>query len=98
MIGAAIMSIVLLSLAGVMTGPFAVDLGFSRNEYASIIKVVGLAALLALAPGVSEAAPDSRVDAAAPTPPVAAALAARRAGSSGRGGSAPGCLAVAAAG
>jgi MFS transporter, PAT family, beta-lactamase induction signal transducer AmpG len=35
------------ALAGVMTGPFAVDLGFSRNEYASIIKVVGLAALLA---------------------------------------------------
>jgi PAT family beta-lactamase induction signal transducer AmpG len=35
------------ALAGVMTGPFAVDLGFSRNEYASIIKVVGLVALLA---------------------------------------------------
>jgi PAT family beta-lactamase induction signal transducer AmpG len=34
------------ALAGVMTGPFTVDLGFSRNEYATIIKGVGLAALL----------------------------------------------------
>ena len=34
------------ALAGVMTGPFAVDLGFTRNEYATIIKGIGLAALL----------------------------------------------------
>jgi PAT family beta-lactamase induction signal transducer AmpG len=34
------------ALAGVMTGPFAVDLGFTRNEYAAIIKGIGLAALL----------------------------------------------------
>jgi PAT family beta-lactamase induction signal transducer AmpG len=34
------------ALAGVMTGPFAVELGFTRNEYAAIIKGVGLAALL----------------------------------------------------
>jgi PAT family beta-lactamase induction signal transducer AmpG len=35
------------ALAGVMTGPFVVaDLGFTRNEYAAIIKGVGLAALL----------------------------------------------------
>jgi PAT family beta-lactamase induction signal transducer AmpG len=31
----------------VMTGPFTVDLGFTRNEYATIIKGVGLAASLA---------------------------------------------------
>ena len=35
------------ALAGVMTGPFAVDLGFSRTEYANIVKGVGLIALLA---------------------------------------------------
>jgi PAT family beta-lactamase induction signal transducer AmpG len=35
------------ALAGVMTGPFTVDLGFSRNEYATIIKFFGLIALLA---------------------------------------------------
>src|SRR6516164_9952920 len=34
------------ALAGVMTGPFAVDLGFTRNEYATIIKGIGLVALL----------------------------------------------------
>ena len=34
------------ALAGVMTGPFAVDLGFTRNEYATIIKGVGFAATL----------------------------------------------------
>jgi PAT family beta-lactamase induction signal transducer AmpG len=35
------------ALAGVMTGPFAVDLGFSRTDYANIVKGVGLIALLA---------------------------------------------------
>jgi PAT family beta-lactamase induction signal transducer AmpG len=34
------------ALAGTMTGPFVIDLGFSRNEYAAIIKGVGLAATL----------------------------------------------------
>jgi PAT family beta-lactamase induction signal transducer AmpG len=34
------------ALAGVMTGPFTVHLGFTRNEYATIIKGVGLAAAL----------------------------------------------------
>jgi PAT family beta-lactamase induction signal transducer AmpG len=34
------------ALAGVMTGPFTVDLGFTRNEYATIIKGVGFAATL----------------------------------------------------
>jgi len=34
------------ALAGVMTGPFAVDLGFSRTDYANIVKGVGLVALL----------------------------------------------------
>ncbi len=34
------------SLAGVMTAPFVIDLGFTRNEYAAIIKGVGLAATL----------------------------------------------------
>ena len=34
------------ALAGVMTGPFAVELGFSRTEYANIVKGVGLIALL----------------------------------------------------
>jgi PAT family beta-lactamase induction signal transducer AmpG len=34
------------ALAGVMTGPFAVKLGFSRNEYAAIIKGVGFIATL----------------------------------------------------
>ena len=34
------------ALAGVMTAPFVIDLGFSRNEYATIIKGVGLAATL----------------------------------------------------
>src|SRR6478736_5527376 len=33
-------------LAGVMTAPFVIDLGFTRNEYAAIIKGVGLAATL----------------------------------------------------
>src|SRR5262245_3408836 len=32
------------ALAGAMTAPFVIDLGFSRNEYAAIIKGVGLAA------------------------------------------------------
>jgi PAT family beta-lactamase induction signal transducer AmpG len=35
------------ALAGVMTGPFAVDLGFTRTDYANIVKGVGLIALLA---------------------------------------------------
>ena len=30
-----------------MTAPFVIDLGFTRNEYAAIVKGVGLAALLA---------------------------------------------------
>jgi PAT family beta-lactamase induction signal transducer AmpG len=34
------------ALSGVMTAPFVIDLGFSRNEYAAIVKGVGLAALL----------------------------------------------------
>ena len=29
-----------------MTAPFVIDLGFSRNEYAAIVKGVGLAATL----------------------------------------------------
>ncbi len=35
------------ALAGVMTGPFTVDLKFSKIEYATIVKVVGLPATLA---------------------------------------------------
>jgi len=35
------------ALSGTMTAPFVIDLGFSRNEYAAIVKGVGLAALLA---------------------------------------------------
>ena len=34
------------ALAGTMTAPFVIDLGFTRNEYAAIIKGVGLAATL----------------------------------------------------
>jgi PAT family beta-lactamase induction signal transducer AmpG len=34
------------ALAGIMTAPFVIDLGFTRNEYAAIIKGVGLAATL----------------------------------------------------
>ena len=34
------------ALSGVMTAPFVIDLGFSRDVYAAIIKGVGLAALL----------------------------------------------------
>ena len=34
------------ALAGAMTAPFVIDLGFSRNEYAAIVKGVGLAATL----------------------------------------------------
>jgi PAT family beta-lactamase induction signal transducer AmpG len=34
------------ALAGAMTAPFVIDLGFSRNEYAAIIKGVGLAATI----------------------------------------------------
>jgi len=34
------------ALAGAMTPPFVIDLGFTRNEYAAIIKGVGLAATL----------------------------------------------------
>jgi MFS transporter, PAT family, beta-lactamase induction signal transducer AmpG len=34
------------AFAGIMTEAFVLDLGFSRNEYAAIIKGVGLAALL----------------------------------------------------
>jgi PAT family beta-lactamase induction signal transducer AmpG len=35
------------ALSGVMTGPFAVDLGFTRIEYATIIKGIGFAATIA---------------------------------------------------
>src|SRR6185437_4987215 len=35
------------ALSGAMTAPFVIDLGFTRNEYATIVKGVGLAALLA---------------------------------------------------
>ena len=35
------------AFAGAMTAPFVIDLGFTRNEYAAIIKGVGLAATLA---------------------------------------------------
>jgi MFS transporter, PAT family, beta-lactamase induction signal transducer AmpG len=34
------------ALAGAMTAPFVVDIGFTRNEYAAIIKGVGFAATL----------------------------------------------------
>ena len=34
------------ALSGTMTAPFVIDLGFSRNEYAAIVKGVGLAATL----------------------------------------------------
>jgi PAT family beta-lactamase induction signal transducer AmpG len=34
------------ALSGAMTAPFVIDLGFSRNEFAAIVKGVGLAALL----------------------------------------------------
>ena len=34
------------ALAGAMSAPFVIDMGFSRNEYAAIIKGVGLAATL----------------------------------------------------
>jgi MFS transporter, PAT family, beta-lactamase induction signal transducer AmpG len=34
------------ALSGAMTAPFVIDLGFSRNDYAAIIKGVGLAATL----------------------------------------------------
>jgi PAT family beta-lactamase induction signal transducer AmpG len=34
------------AFSGIMIAPFAIDLGFSRNEYATIIKGVGLAATL----------------------------------------------------
>ncbi|HLN10037.1 MAG TPA: MFS transporter, partial [Xanthobacteraceae bacterium] len=34
------------AFAGTMTAPFVIDIGFSRNEYATIIKGVGLAATL----------------------------------------------------
>jgi PAT family beta-lactamase induction signal transducer AmpG len=34
------------ALAGALTAPFVIDLGFTRNEYAAIIKGVGLAATL----------------------------------------------------
>jgi PAT family beta-lactamase induction signal transducer AmpG len=34
------------AFAGAMTAPFVIDLGFSRNDYATIVKVVGLAATL----------------------------------------------------
>src|SRR6476660_9097764 len=32
------------AFAGAMTAPFVIDLGFSRNDYAAIVKGVGLAA------------------------------------------------------
>ena len=34
------------ALSGAMTAPFVIDLGFTRNEYAIVVKGVGLAALL----------------------------------------------------
>ncbi|HEU5017197.1 MAG TPA: MFS transporter, partial [Pseudolabrys sp.] len=34
------------ALSGTMTAPFVIDLGFTRNEYAAIVKGVGLAATL----------------------------------------------------
>jgi PAT family beta-lactamase induction signal transducer AmpG len=34
------------ALSGAMTAPFVIDLGFTRNEYAVVVKGVGLAALL----------------------------------------------------
>ena len=34
------------AFSGAMTAPFVIDLGFSRNEYAAIVKGVGLAATL----------------------------------------------------
>src|SRR5215208_6578033 len=34
------------AFSGTMTAPFVIDLGFSRNDYAAIVKGVGLAALL----------------------------------------------------
>ena len=34
------------AFSGVMTGPFVIDLGFSRNDYAGIVKGVGLLATL----------------------------------------------------
>ena len=34
------------AFSGTMTAPFVIDLGFSRNEYAAIVKGVGLAATL----------------------------------------------------
>ena len=34
------------AFAGAMTAPFVIDLGFTRNEYAAIVKGVGLAATL----------------------------------------------------
>ncbi|HEX2656429.1 MAG TPA: MFS transporter [Xanthobacteraceae bacterium] len=51
-VAAAILAFVVLykftdALAGIMTESFVLDLGFSRNEYATIIKGVGLAATLA---------------------------------------------------
>ena len=34
------------AFAGAMTTPFVIDLGFTRNDYAAIVKGVGLAATL----------------------------------------------------
>jgi MFS transporter, PAT family, beta-lactamase induction signal transducer AmpG len=34
------------AFSGTMTAPFVIDLGFSRNDYAAIVKLVGLAATL----------------------------------------------------
>ena len=34
------------AFAGAMTAPFVIDLGFTRNDYATIVKVVGFAATL----------------------------------------------------
>jgi MFS transporter, PAT family, beta-lactamase induction signal transducer AmpG len=34
------------AFSGIMTAPFVIDLGFTRNDYATIVKGVGLAALL----------------------------------------------------
>src|ERR1700688_1014408 len=48
------------AFSGTMTAPFVIDLGFSRNDYAAIVKGVGLAATLwGVFPGVFAAPPYS---------------------------------------
>ena len=48
---------VLRRLAGALTAPFVIDLGFSRNDYAAIVKGVGLAATLIGSPAEHWRAP-----------------------------------------